>query len=331
MCCAGFHKARCHLVMCWSGKAKLTPTPKTLACCSLPPRLQILLPTRPTASIDGAPLLNYTAGQTVPLNATNTTCSGGCASYDWSIDCASGANATKTGATALLTTGGAYTDVPLPTPSYTNCTVQIAVTDNYNQTSTANASLILNAAAGPSAVIAGAPLNATAGDTVALDSTGTVCTTATCTYEWTVDCGGSYPVVNRAGATASAQTGFTAAAAINMAGSMGLNCSVELAVTDEFNVTGTATTFLQVRLPVCHCASGQRSTRDLGWSMRLYAGECGVARGIHSLPESHPHSASSLPDLPQRRGLLQRQVLGVDRPCRPPRPNLRCMEGERGM
>ena len=106
----------------------------------------------------------------------------------------------------------------------------------------------ITAPSGPTAAIDGAPtLSVTAGISAVLNASGSACTTANCSYSWTIDCRPAQAPFSKAGVVASVSTGFGVAVDVHMAASTGTNCTVALSVADSNGATGNATAVLQVR------------------------------------------------------------------------------------
>lgn len=125
--------------------------------------------------------------------------------------------------------------------------VLITKTDAYGRTTNATALLrVLQSLPPVTATITGPPaVSIVAGAGTTLDARNSSCLAGNCTYAWLLQCG-ARPAMTWTGATASFTAGPGAKFTLNTEGSAGMNCSVQLTVTDANNATSTANATLAV-------------------------------------------------------------------------------------
>ena len=122
-----------------------------------------------------------------------------------------------------------------------------------------DASPVLLAVAAPVPAVAGGPnLVGPAGAPTAsalIHAAGSVCTSAPCTYGYTVQCPGNPPVFKNGSTTANISIGPSASYDINMRNvSSDINCTYSVAVTDSYSTSNTYSGVLRVGL--CSCNPG---------------------------------------------------------------------------
>lgn len=93
----------------------------------------------------------------------------------------------------------------------------------------------------------GQPVNITAGDSAALDASGSSCpgTPGNCTFTWLLECDDTEPVP-ATGDTFTVTTGAGAGRTVNTARSTGVRCVAGLTVTDGYGLSDTTNTIIQV-------------------------------------------------------------------------------------
>jgi hypothetical protein len=185
---------------------------------------QLRIHRAPTAVIKAAPA-DITVGQKTTLSAVGSADADGIAKYDWDLD---GNGSFETPTATSPTVQAPFTTVGAKT-------VRVRVTDVYNASSTAAATVTVHAA--PVAAYTAAPAPAVTGEQVQFDASASLVTEPVVKFEWDLDGNGTFETDT--GASPKASRAYTAPGIV----------ATQLRITDRQGSQDVETRILPVLTP----------------------------------------------------------------------------------